>query len=1578
MVRHTLLLTLTLVLLSGCGQQAAPTPIDKPIAQVEPKPQPVVVQPGEDPKKPEPPAVDPNKLPTPAFFSADEKQEKYETALNDALEMLAQRKLPEALVAMEAARGFDDNDFIRDEIAKVKQRLDQDSAAKTTVQNIESVLGEGKAAEAAKLSAQALKEFGDSTDARDLIKLGLQADALATVQKGEDEVARFDRLRGAGEAALAEKNLRAAALAFEQALAALANAALQQKLDGIRADLDKYDAMRARAAGLRRDPGKIEDALAALQAAKDAWDTLQVRQDLDEYTLALQKRRATLSVADFDLRADLGMPEMGRSVAEELLPMFKTRFDLVERSQVSKVLAELKLEQGLDDPAQQREVGKLARVRYLVLGSVYPLAGVTVQARLVDVKTGLVVQTAKIVAPTAQDVFALLPELARQLTMNDEDKMAYDAAQQQKFAKAPAVIAADAVPPPPPPLPAVAEPVVAADVIQAPPPAFGGLRIEVFRALPPPPAAGIEFAPVGIFGGKLRQRLLVAAIHRGDFFVKIGNFGEAQRQFEFALNLAPGNPDVLLRLDRIRPFFAPPVVFVGQPVFVARPRVAILNFLVAGDPLIVPPTLGVYTPQQLAPYFSNRFEIVDPGLVYWYMGSLGLTMNDLLTDPDARRWLGRAVGVRYFLLGTIEQTASFDVTTYLMDAEQGFLQGSGRVHARNPFELRLRLGELAQLTLMTPEERQVFLAQAQVQAYDALIFRGRVAMQEQRYVAAVQLFNDALQIRPGAFDALFFLAEADRLARVQALQQRRVEFFIGPQFAVVEVQRRQWDVARAADQQRLLALQQTAAYGQPERVLLLQQREQAQTALIRQAELSFKTKNFGFSVSVFESAVNIAPAPVAGFDAVRGDPWRALALARLEAGKQAQLVQAQLGQQQEAALRVQREQELAAARTQLAKQQNQLDAERLARLARDKQAYNKAMAEGQALLAKGNFEAASGAFLVAQRLNRTPLVDNLLEETNQRRAIAQGKTDAERKLLESKLQLEREKRKAAETEAKRSQELYLQALQLAQAALAKRDYVTAQAKFEAAGAVFKTDVVLTGLKQVAQARAQDDVTLKAKQTAEEKATRVKAMIADGQAALKGKQFADAVKTFQQAKQIAPDHIDVLAGLTAAEHGRDLLLAQERKQADDANRLTSFQRMLKSGQANMAAKQYDAAVANLTEAVKLSPGDATAVAALKQAEKARAGTAPDPAAQKNLAAYQKHISDGRFAMTGKRYDEAIKAFSEAQKLLPSDQAAKDLLGEAQKGKKDAADTLVVAAQKQAEALKRSQDVQKALALGRTALTGRDLAGAAKAFAQAKELDPTNPAVLQALRDLEAARTAATADTQKRLADFQAALLTGQKAYAAKDYATAVGAYTQATRLMPDDTKAPLLLKQVQQAWNDAKVGDADLALKQKLEQQKKTQFSALLKEAAGKMNGKQFAEAKGLYQEALKLYANEPAALGGLKDANQALADSTKTPPKDNKALYTKAMQDGAAHEKLGKHADAVKSYEAALQLMPKDAAASTGVRRAQFGLYMADGQRFLDGARYADAQREFEAALKITPNDPTAKKLLDKAKKMMK
>src|SRR6202035_3861764 len=100
-------------------------------------------------------------------------QEKYEAALTAALTFLADRKYAEALASLETARTFQDNDFIKGQIAKVQSRKEQASAAQKTVQDIEGVLADGKAGDAAKLAGLALKEFGDGDSAGSLVKLQL-------------------------------------------------------------------------------------------------------------------------------------------------------------------------------------------------------------------------------------------------------------------------------------------------------------------------------------------------------------------------------------------------------------------------------------------------------------------------------------------------------------------------------------------------------------------------------------------------------------------------------------------------------------------------------------------------------------------------------------------------------------------------------------------------------------------------------------------------------------------------------------------------------------------------------------------------------------------------------------------------------------------------------------------------------------------------------------------------------------------------------------------------------------------------------------------------------------------------------------------------------------------------------------------------------------------------------------------------------------------------------------------------------------------------------------------------------------
>ena len=83
--------------------------------------------------------------------------------------------------------------------------------------------------------------------------------------------------------------------------------------------------------------------------------------------------------------------------------------------------------------------------------------------------------------------------------------------------------------------------------------------------------------------------------------------------------------------------------------------------------------------------------------------------------------------------------------------------------------------------------------------------------------------------------------------------------------------------------------------------------------------------------------------------------------------------------------------------------------------------------------------------------------------------------------------------------------------------------------------MFNTDVVLTGLRTVRTAKA-EDAAAQAKRDAEaKKAADFHRLSEAGAAALDQKQYDRAVKTLSEASQIKPDDVKVLTALTKAKH-----------------------------------------------------------------------------------------------------------------------------------------------------------------------------------------------------------------------------------------------------------------------------------------------------------------------------------------------------------------------------------------------------------------------------------------------------------
>lgn len=1521
----------------------------------------------------------------PIIENEAERQEKYDAALQQAMGLFAENKYEEALTALQTAQSLRETEIVKLAIERTKQRLEREQTADTTAADIQTIIDEGRAEEAATLAADALQQFGETKSSERLAKLKKQADAILTVQV-TDRAERQKRFLAEFEAAKKENNLRAAALALEQVLQGSDDEKLKLEFDELQAKLGKFDSLRAEAAELRKDPAHLEAAIGKLQEAQKLWDTIPIQQEIAEYNLALQHRRDRLAVAEFEVRGEIGIPQAGAFVADELLPAFKARYELAERGQIAQVLNSLKIpESGLvDDDAARRELGKAIKARYLVVGSITPVSGITVQARLVDTETGLIVQTAKIVAANAEELLKKLPQLGQLLQMSDDEKTAFEEQQAKEAAPVPVLKPpADEVIAPVPDVPDV-DAVLPAPIIppQFAAPVFGDLRPRQFDELPGPPAAGqLAILPVLPAARELemRRRSLYVALELGDNLFRRRRFRDALFQYEFCLNLFPGHREIRLRVERCR-LLAPPV-FVPAPI--VRPRLAVLDFLVVGEPVVVPPYLSWWTAEHIAYYMSPPYEIVSRAELFWWMGRLGITTRDLLLDPVARLYLGRALNVRYFLTGHLVQTASFDVTTYVVDAEFGYLASSARVHVQSVQELKLRLSELAWLTKLDPAER-LRIEQDNL-AWEKMLIEIRLHRQNARYQLGIELARRALKIRPNHVEVLVILRQMEDQHRLALAAESRQTELVRRRAALRDWQERQAALARAAELARLQAEQQAAARAEADQRRLAAQREQAFLSITLQARTAIQRQQFQNGILLFESALALRP---------NDEPTlRELALARSRAEETARANAMAAAAARERALREQRERELAVVAAKLeAERRARMEAElgqRRNQEERDRREYERLMDLAQQLSAKQKYDQAVHAAQAAKKIRATAEADRLLSQL----LIELARVNAEKRgadakaELESQLAEERQRRIEAERLADESRRKYETLLAEAQRLLKQEQFEPAIVQFTAARKIHATDITLAGLQQAQQGlqRKKDREASLARENERLKLQNelLKKHLADAQAALAEKQYERSIQLFQEAKKIDPKNETVLVGLTKAEKGREQELFVKRRQGDEALKKETFRKLLDSGKANLAAKRYDAAALSLAEALKLFPNDAEAKAAYADA---RAQIDADAGAmaemQRKSAEYQSRMTDGRRAMAAKQYDKALEAFRAAQRLVPGDAAAVQFAQDALAAKSAAEKAAMEKTQQQ----KKAMDLANALAKVRAALAADKLDDAATALRFAAAIDPNHADVKKAADDIrlaENAKKSAEMAAKKKQDEFDTLLAKARAAVSAKRFDEAVQTASQAVQLFPSSQPARDLLTQATKARDDARRAMSAAELQANLKK--------LVDGANAAILAKKFDEADNLLDQAAKLSPRDADVLkaqAALRQARQAMA-AGEAEAKRRQQLYDTAMTAARSALQARRFDDALKSVSGALQQMPNDkaalalrtqiddarkSAAAMEVKR-EFGRLMLQARTAFAGKKYDDALNLIQEALKLMPNDVEALKLQTDIKK---
>jgi len=307
----------------------------------------------------------------------------------------------------------------------------------------------------------------------------------------------------------------------------------------------------------------------------------------------------------------------------------------------------------------------------------------------------------------------------------------------------------------------------------------------------------------------------------------------------------------------------------------------------------------------------------------------------------------------------------------------------------------------------------------------------------------------------------------------------------------------------------------------------------------------------------------------------------------------------------------------------------------------------------------------------------------------------------------------------------------------------------------------------------------------------------------------------------------------------------------------------------------------------------------------------------------MAAFQSALKAGREAMSLKKYDDAVKSFTEAARLMPSDTATAALLRDAQKAKAAAQSATDAEARKKEEAQKKTADFERIMKQGQTAMAGKHYEDAAKAFGEALKIMPNDAAALKAQRD------------------------------------------------------AVTFMQAAEKANAEAKARAEAEARKKEDEKKRQAEFNKLIAQGKNATADKHYDEAVRAYSDALKLFPNDPGATNLLQEANKALEASKKPTPSQPKpqapppAEYTKALQQAAAWEKQQKWSEAAAWYKEALRRVPKDAKATIGL---DFATHMDKGQKLAAAKKFTDAAKEYEEALKQIPNQPDATAALKRAK----
>ncbi|MEO9532737.1 MAG: hypothetical protein ABJG68_17080 [Crocinitomicaceae bacterium] len=449
-------------------------------------------------------------------------------------------------------------------------------------------------------------------------------------------------------------------------------------------------------------------------------------------------------------------------------------------------------------------------------------------------------------------------------------------------------------------------------------------------------------------------------------------------------------------------------------------------------------------------------------------------------------------------------------------------------------------------------------------------------------------------------------------------------------------------------------------------------------------------------------------------------------------------------------------------------------------------------------------------------------------------------------------------------------------------------------------------------------------------------------------------------------------------------------------------------------------EYDKAIKNYSEAIKLRPDPSLSKKILDLEQKKKEAIENDAV----LGQYLAKIKEADEAFNSSSWESAKSLYKEAIDIKGDEQYPKDQLDEIDRKMKEESENEI------------EKQYQKILSVAQTKMDAEDYDKAIELYNRAKDMKPSDPLPQEQIDKINAIKAA----KEKELADKEAfekkykdLIAKADKGFDAKEYEAALKDYKEAINMKPneshpksriteiegllaqnnavDETEEKYLaaIKKADGLFDDGSYQEAkdaylkaldiksteqhpkdridacDAKLQEQAGNEIEKQYQKILTVAQKKFTEEDYTKALELYTRAKDMKPSDPLPQQRIDEINQLLKDMADDAAK--RAKYKKLLAEADNLYESKKFKDALTKYQDALDVInteqyPKDqvekcreAMKQTGGGNAQYDKLIKKADEYFNEPNYTKAKSLYQRAVKLKPSDQYPKdqlKAIDK------